>query len=81
MDEKKRILELIAKGAEPPIINFNTLTIDTSLIDELGYDSLGFIELVVSLEENFGVVIDDYNLNISDLSTPRKIIQLLGINT
>lgn len=43
---------------------------DTDLIDDLGFDSIGLVELSVELESKFGVCIDDDELDIDNL---RKI--------
>ncbi len=36
-----------------------TITMDTNLIDDIGADSLDVVELIMSLEDEFGITISD----------------------
>ena len=42
---------------------------DKSLIDHYGVDSLNLLELVVGIEEEFGVVIDDSEFRVKNFET------------
>ena len=48
---------------------------DTNLIDDLGADSLDVVELIMSLEDMFGVSITDEDA--AQLYTVRRIIEYL----
>ncbi len=52
-----------------------TITMDTSLIDDLGADSLDVVELIMSLEDLFGISISDDDA--AQLTTVRKIVDYL----
>lgn len=56
-------------------IDPETITMDTSLIDDLGSDSLDVVELIMSLEDLFGISITDEDA--AQLDTVRKIVDYL----
>lgn len=53
----------------------DSITMDTSLIDDLGADSLDVVELIMSLEDTFGISINDEDA--AQLTTVRKIVDYL----
>lgn len=52
-----------------------TITLDTNLIDDLGADSLDVVELIMSLEDEFGIAISDEDA--AQLFTVRRIVEYL----
>ena len=52
-----------------------SITMDTNLIDDLGADSLDVVELIMSLEDTFGVAISDEDA--AQLYTVGKIVDYL----
>ncbi len=52
-----------------------TITPDTSLIDDLGADSLDVVELIMSLEDMYGISITDEDA--AQLYTVRRIVEYL----
>ena len=52
-----------------------SLTMDTNLIDDLGADSLDVVELIMSLEDEFGIAISDNDA--AQLYTVGRIVDYL----
>jgi acyl carrier protein len=51
------------------------ITMDTNLIDDIGADSLDVVELIMSLEDNYGITISDEDA--AELVTVRKIVDYI----
>lgn len=66
------VKENLAKQFE---IDPETITMDTNLIDDLGADSLDVVELIMSLEDSFGITISDDDA--AKLSTVGTIVEYL----
>ena len=52
-----------------------SITMDTNLIDDLGADSLDVVELIMSLEDEFGIAISD--TDAAQLYTVGRIVDYL----
>ena len=52
-----------------------SITMDTNLIDDLGADSLDVVELIMSLEDEFGIAISDNDA--AQLDTVGRIVDYL----
>ena len=52
-----------------------SITMDTNLIDDLGADSLDVVELILSLEDEFGIAISDNDA--AQLYTVGRIVDYL----
>lgn len=61
MDFEKELKSLVKEGSR---INIDELVIkeDTDLINDLGYDSLSLIKLIVEIEKKFDFEVDDIDL-------------------
>ena len=56
-------------------IDPSEITMDTNLIDDIGADSLDVVELIMSLEDEYGVTISDDDA--AGLVTVRKIVEYI----
>ena len=68
----EKVREALAQQFE---LDPETITLDTNLIDDLGADSLDVVELIVSLEDEFGVSISDDDA--AQLYTVGRIVEYL----
>lgn len=68
----ENVRDALAKQFE---IDPETITMDTSIVDDLGADSLDVVELIMSLEDMFGISISDDDA--SHLDTVRRIVEYL----
>ena len=68
----ENVRDALAKQIE---IDPETITMDTSIVDDLGADSLDVVELIMSLEDMFGISISDDDA--AQLDTVRRIVEYL----
>lgn len=61
--------------AEQFEIDPSEITMDTNHIDDIGADSLDVVELIMSLEDNYGIRISDDDA--ANLVTVRKIVDYI----
>lgn len=54
-------------------IDPSEITMDTNLIDDIGADSLDVVELIMALEDEYGVTISDDDA--ANLTSVRKIVE------
>lgn len=59
--EEKEILERLKKliGQSMPDVDIKNVTLQTRLIEELQFDSLGMMMLAMAMEDEFGVRFDE----------------------
>lgn len=70
------IFENVQKAlAEQFEMDVESITMDTNLIDDLGADSLDVVELIMSLEDMYGIAISDEDA--AQLFTVRRIVEYL----
>ena len=56
-------------------IDPETITVETNIVDDLGADSLDVVELIMSLEDSFGITFSDDDA--AKLSTVGAIVDYL----
>ncbi|HHU21821.1 MAG TPA: acyl carrier protein [Clostridiales bacterium] len=67
-----RIRRLLTEQLE---ISEDRITLDTNIIEDLGADSLDLVELIMSIEEEFGIVITSES--VSELYTVRQVVEFI----
>ena len=73
---QEKIKELLAKQLR---IDINTIEDDANIIEDLGADSLDVVELVMSIEDAYGITIEDEKA--AELTTVRQVVDYLEKNT
>lgn len=68
----EKIRDLLAEQLE---IDPETITMDTNILEDLEADSLDFVELVTSIEDEFDIVITDEA--VGDFKTVRQVVEFL----
>ena len=71
---EEKLIELIEGRMPFPA----TVNLDSHLFDELGFDSMLLLDLIVAIEQECDGQFSDGDLNMDALSTPRKLIELIG---
>lgn len=56
-------------------VNPDTITMDTNIVDDLGADSLDVVELIMALEDEYGIMITDEQA--TELTTVGAIARFL----
>lgn len=72
MSVEKRVREIVAEQLERDV---NEVTNSASFIDDLGADSLDIVELVMKMEEEFGIEIPDEEAE--KIKTVNDVIQFI----
>ena len=68
----EKVRDIIVKQLE---VNEEAVTMDTSFTDDLDVDSLTLIELIADFEDDFGIEIEEDNLE--DMKTVRDVVDYL----
>lgn len=68
----EKIQNILAEQFE---VSADSINADTNLVDDLGADSLDVVELIMSLEDEFGLSISDEAA--ANLTTVGKIVEFI----
>ena len=71
---EETILDILEEICEDDVIRED---LDIELYEMGLMDSLGLVELLVQIEENFNIVISPSEIERADVATPNKIIALI----
>ncbi len=69
----EKVQKLLAEALN--IEDVNTITRESNIVQDLGADSLDMVELLMSLEDNFGITVPDEVAN--DLVTVDAIVKYI----
>ncbi len=72
----EKVQELLAEALN--IDDKSKITAESNIVQDLGADSLDMVELLMSLEDNFGIVVPDEVAN--DLVTVGAIVKYIEAN-
>ena len=68
----EKVRDILAKQLE---IDPESITLDTNIIDDLDADSLDFVEMITSIEDEFNIVVTDEK--VGDFKTVRQVVEFL----
>lgn len=68
----EKIQQILAQQFE---VSAGSISADTNIVDDLGADSLDVVELIMSVEDEFGVQIPDEDA--AELPTVGKIVEYI----
>ena len=68
----EKVRDILAEQLE---LDPATITMDTNILEDLEADSLDFVELVTSIEDEFDIVITDEA--VGDFKTVRQVVEFL----
>ena len=69
-------LKDLMKNVDPDL-NLDNVTLETRLIDDLHFDSLGIMMFAMAIEDEFGVTFDDQAMNFE---TVRDVVNYIEAN-
>ena len=69
-------LKELMKGVDDSV-NLDNVTLDTKLVDDLHFDSLGIMMFAMAIEDEFGITFDDQALNFE---TVKDVIEYIEAN-
>ncbi|MCL1926897.1 MAG: acyl carrier protein [Syntrophorhabdaceae bacterium] len=75
MPSEKRVREIVAEQLDKDI---NDVKSESSFIEDLGADSLDIVELVMKMEEEFGIEIPDEEAE--KIKTVNDVVQYIAAN-
>ena len=71
---REQILEMLEEICEDEVVRED---LDINLKEEALMDSLAFVEMLVRIEENFGLSIAPTEVTYEEIDTPNKVISYI----
>jgi len=72
---EQKVKEILAEQLG---VDVNKVTLETNVATDLGADSLDLVEILMSLEDEFGVSIPDEE--IAEIKTVKQIVDFINAN-
>ena len=76
MDRSKLLEQVIEVIADTLSVKKEAINEETNLVDDLQVDSLDMVDLVLAIEQEFGIEIKDEDIT-PDIKTIRDVVELL----
>ena len=76
MDIKDKLKKIIAEIATAKT-SINEINDETVLTDDLGFDSIQMVSLIVEIESTFGITMEDDDLDIEKLNVFKHLTKML----
>ncbi len=73
---EQKIIEIIKQCVKGEEIR-NSINVESDIINDIGLDSLGLINFIVKLEDEFNIELDFNSLDISHLSSIENFCEYL----
>lgn len=75
--EKSKILKEVIIRVARKSLGQNDITDETSLVKDLGFDSVQMVELIVEIESEFDIEIQDDDLDIEKLMIFKSLLDIV----
>ena len=72
----EKVKDLLAKQLR---LDVNTIEDDANILDDLGADSLEVVEMLMTLESEFGILVPDED--VMELKTVRSVAEYIASHT
>jgi len=76
LNDEEKLIQLITNHAAVSS-RVESIRLDTHLIDELGFDSVSIMSLIVAIEQEWDITIDSEYLLLEYFATPGHIFQMV----
>ena len=76
MDRSKLLEQVVDVIADTLSVKKEAINEDTNLVDDLQVDSLDMVDLVLAIEQEFGIEIKDEDIT-PDIKTIKDVVELL----
>lgn len=74
---EKKVYELILGIAVNSGLEVRTIRDETNILNDLGFDSVALIELIVEIENEFNVEMDEDDMDVNNLVVVGNLISMI----